>query len=371
MSPSCSGHHGLARLARQRHDPGRGLCEGVIYPSLSPGLLSVRAISNPGELTSAWEPSAVRLKSSVSLQSAVFRMQRWSAISLQSVVVRVQYKLAVYKKLVVCSIQNAVNLQSAVFRSPVRGPLQLSLTTMLCRLFIMLFRPRPPMPPSDTSAVIRVWWILFGAYLLMTGAGESYNFSIKLQIRWWMSWAWLTPRIWHHDSEGESDIPHVMWHVNTKYLQLIVNQSTCYIYIWIWDKKQTDKLWRESISNVCCESLTTQTRHDSSECQCKYLPCPLCPPISHLYKDDQTHSMNSWCRDVMPPQPGLSGHWHYEIMTVATILTHLNRPLRQYHPCSPHSPSSCLPTLYCAQTSYRNWTIWLGPYLYLLVNLCS
>ena len=76
MSPSCSGHHGLARLARQRHDPGRGLCEGVIYPSLSPGLLSVRAISNPGELTSAWEPSAVRLKSAVSLQSAVFRMQR-------------------------------------------------------------------------------------------------------------------------------------------------------------------------------------------------------------------------------------------------------------------------------------------------------
>ena len=159
MSPSCSGHHGLARLARQRHDPGRGLCEGVIYPSLSPGLLSVRAISNPGELTSAWEPSAVRLKSAVSLQSAVSRMQRRSAVSSQSEVVRIQLACSLQKA---CSLQYsecsiAVSLQSAVFRSPVRGPLQLSLTTMLCRLFIMLFRPRPPMPPSDTSAVIRVW----------------------------------------------------------------------------------------------------------------------------------------------------------------------------------------------------------------------
>ena len=232
-------HARLAHLARQRHDPGRGLCEGVIYPSLSPGLLSVRAISNPGELTSAWEPSAVRLK---------------SAVSLQSVVVRIQYKLAVYKKLVVCSIQNAVNLQSAVFRSPVRGPLQLSLTTMLCRLFIMLFRPRPPMPPSDTSAVIRVWWILFGAYLLMTNAGESYNFSIKLQIRWWMSWAWLTPRIWHHDSEGEDDIPHGMWqlwHVNTKYLQLIVNQSMCYIYIFEYEIRSRQTNCEENLSVMC------------------------------------------------------------------------------------------------------------------------
>ena len=121
-------------------------------------------------------------------------------------------------------------LQRAALQSAESAVPRAHLSTVLSRIVFMLSRPCKPHPTLGP-------WIVFGEfYPALTirhddwAGQESYNFSIKLQIRWWIP---LAP--W---SQLTSDILIMTmtsltwpgsWYVNTKYVKLILKSVSFFL----------------------------------------------------------------------------------------------------------------------------------------------